>query len=89
MDFASFLMYTAIECEEDMGFLFESEYHEGNFENCQYATSEDVWEALKKLIGMDYDTMEEDFKSVRWEDNDNTAIVSLKNDDKEYAILKM
>lgn len=32
--------------------------------------------------------MEEDFKSVRWEDNDNTAIVSLKNDDKEYAIFK-
>ena len=41
------------------------------------------------IIGMDYDTMEKEFKSIRWEDNENTAIVSFKNDNKEYAILRM
>lgn len=88
-DFTSFIMYTAIEHLEDMGFLLESEYHEGDFDRCKYANGEDVWEALEKLIGMDYDTMEEKFKTIRWEDNGNTAIVSFKNDKKEYAILRM
>ncbi|MBY6929780.1 hypothetical protein [Clostridium botulinum] len=89
MDLTSFLLYTAVECEEDMGFLLENEYHEGNFDNFQYATGEDVWKTLEKLIGMDYKTMEKEFKSVRWEDNENTAIVSFKNDNKDYAILRM
>ena len=88
-DFTSFLLYIAVECEEDMGFLLESEYHEGDFDKCKYATGEDVWNVLEKLIGMDYDTIEEGFKSIRWEDNDNTAIVKFKNDSKEYAILRM
>jgi len=88
-DFTAFLLYTAVECEEDMGFLLESEYHEGDFDKCKYANGEDVWDTLEKLIGMDYDTMEEDFKSVRWEDNDNTAIISFMNNDKEYSILRM
>ncbi|NRT91483.1 hypothetical protein [Clostridium beijerinckii] len=88
-DFTSFIMYTAVECEEDMGFLDAKSYHEGNFDNCQYATNEDAWEALEKLICMDYDEMEKEFKTIGWEDNENTAIVSFKNDDKEYAILRM
>lgn len=88
-DFTAFLLFTAVECEEDMGFILESEYREGDFDNCQYATGEEVWDALEELIGMDYITMEEEFKSVKWEDNENTAIVKFKNDDKEYAILRM
>lgn len=90
-DFSSFLLYTAIECEEDMGFLLVNEYYHGNFDNCQYSLDgeNDVWDRLQELVGRDYDTMEEDFKSVRWEDNNNTAIVSFKDDDKKYAILRM
>ena len=90
-DVTSFLIYTAIECEEDMGFLIYDEYTEGNFDNCKYSSDgeNDVWDRLHELVGRDYDTMEEEFKSIRWEDNENTAIVKFKNDNKEYAILRM
>ncbi|MBY6836001.1 hypothetical protein FDG50_00460 [Clostridium botulinum] len=88
-DFTSFLVYTAIECEEDMGFLLADEYKQGKFDMCNYAVGEEVWYVLEKLICMDYKTMEKEFKSVKWEDNENTAIVSFKNNPKEYAILRL
>jgi len=58
---------------------------------CKYSSDgeNDVWDRLHELVGRDYDTMEEEFKSIRWEDNENTAIVKFKNDNKEYAILRM
>ncbi len=88
-NFTSFLVYTAIECEEDMGFLLADEYKQGNFDKCNYTAGEEAWDALEKLICMDYKTMEKEFKSVKWEDNENTAIVSFKNNPKEYAILRL
>lgn len=89
LDFTCFILDTAVHSEEDMGFLLESEYHNGNFDNGVYETGEECWSMLFKLIGRDYEQMEEDFKAVKWEDNFNTAIVSFINDDKEYAILRM
>lgn len=90
LEFTSFILNTAIHNEEDMGFLLNKEYQQGNFESAVYSRGEnETWNALQELTGRDYDTMEEDFKSVRWEDNDNTAIVSFENDVKEYTILRM
>lgn len=86
-EFTSFLVYVAVECEEDMGFLLESDYYDGSFENCKYQTGEDVWDALEELIGMDYYAMEERFESCSWEDNDNTCIAKIAG--VEYAILRM
>ena len=90
MDFTSFIVNTAVENDEDMGFLSEKDYHNGDFENSLYSSSEsEAWNNLEKLIGRDYDQMEKEFKSCRWEDNENTAIISFENDQKEYAILRM
>lgn len=90
-DFTCFILNTSIHNGEDMGFLKADEYHDGNFDNCQYSLDgeNDVWDRLQELVGCDYGTMEDEFKSVRWEDNNNTAIISFEGDSKEYTILRM
>lgn len=89
LDFTCFILDTAIHNEEDMGFMLESEYHNGDFDNAIYGTGEECWGMLFRLIGRDFEQMEEDFEYCKWEDNDNTCIAKFKNDDKEYAILRM
>jgi len=87
-DFTSFIINTSIHNEEGMGFLKAYEYHEGEFDNAIYSSGEsETWDALEKLTGMDYDTMEEEFKNVTWEDNDNTAIATIGEN--KYAILRV
>ncbi|NRT88901.1 hypothetical protein [Clostridium beijerinckii] len=87
-DFTSFIMYTAIERLEDMGCILESEYHEGNFDNCVYETGENIWKVLFNVIGVkDYEEFEEKFEHCRWEDNYNTCIAKIGS--VEYAILRM
>ena len=88
LDCACFVLDTSIHNEEDMGFLMEDEYHEGNFDNCKYETGEEVWKVLFNVIGVeDYEEFEEKFESCSWEDNDNTCIAKI--DGVEYAILRM
>ena len=89
LDLTSFILDTAIHNLEDMGFLSESDYHEGNFDNCQYGTNEEVWEVLFNATNVaDYEEFEEKFESVvAWEDNDNTCIAKIAG--VEYAILRM
>jgi hypothetical protein len=88
-DFTSWIVLNGIECEEELCFMTAKDYKSGEFENAQYAQGEDnVWSALEELIGMDYDIMQDKFKSVRFRDNENTCIVKF-DDGKEYAILKM
>lgn len=88
LDCACFILDTAIHMEEDMGFLLESDYHEGEFENAVYETGEDVWKVLFNVIGVqDYEEFEEKFESCSWEDNDNTCIAKISG--VEYAILRM
>ena len=89
LDCACFILDTAIHNEEDMGFLLQSEYCEGEFENCKYETGEDVWKVLFNAINVqDYEEFEEKFESVvAWEDNDNTCIAKIAG--VEYAILRM
>lgn len=88
-DFTSFIMWNGIECEEELCFMTAKDYKSGEFKNAKYAVGEEnIWGALETKIGMDYDAMEKNFKSVRFKDNENTCIVKF-NDGKEYAILKM
>lgn len=89
VDCACFVLDTAIHMEEDMGFLRADDYHEGNFDNCQYETGENVWKVLFNVIGVeDYDEFEDKFEGVvAWEDNYNTCIAKIAG--VEYAILRM
>lgn len=89
LDFTCFILDTGIHNDEDMGFLMEGDYHDGNFDNCKYERGENVWKVLEELIGRDFEQMEEDFEYCSWEDNNNTCIAKFKNDNKKYAVLRM
>ncbi len=85
-DFTSFILFNGVIRGEKLCFMTSKDYKKGKFDNAKYAQGEnDVWNALKSLVGMDYDTMEKNFESVRFKDNENTCIVKF-NDRKEYAI---
>ncbi len=87
-DFTSFVLLKGVVQGQKLWFVELKDYKKGKFDNARYAQGEnDVWNALKSLVGMDYDTMEKNFESVRFKDNENTCIVKFDNG-KEYVILR-
>jgi len=98
IDWTDFTMMIldCISMDEAMGFTKAELYKNGTCFNedeelIKYADSEnEIWDRLFEVTGKeDFDDLLNKFKSCRWEDNENTAIISFEGDSKEYAILRM
>lgn len=87
VDFTSFILWHGIELEENMIYMTADEYLKGDFDNAIFAdgTENANWDALEKILGMDFEEMEENFKSSNIKDNENTVIATIG--EKSIAIL--